>query len=84
MEGLGQLGAGGEMSSSQRGELMEKLKMQIVLANTQELLQVNVTCQSISLFYFQINNDRQFEDKNYVLYNNKQLALLLLYRKYFH
>ena len=40
MEGLGQLG-GGEMTSDQRSALMNQVKQQIILANTQELLQVS-------------------------------------------
>ena len=40
MDSLGQLGGAGQMSSSQRGELMDQVKQQIIIANTQELLQV--------------------------------------------
>ncbi|XP_066978030.1 mitochondrial import inner membrane translocase subunit Tim13 isoform X3 [Macrobrachium rosenbergii] len=36
MESLG--GAGGRLTSSQREELMDQVKQQIVIANTQELL----------------------------------------------
>ncbi|XP_072018849.1 mitochondrial import inner membrane translocase subunit Tim13-like [Amphiura filiformis] len=37
--GLPPAGAGGQMSSAQRGELMTQVKTQIALVNAQELLQ---------------------------------------------